>query len=200
MLAVSSTTGLHLDALVDILARTALALPHVNQSVPTSYMRLGETLSTLAASLLAAHAPPVISLADLHRAVQDASLDLPRDRLDRALDFLVSGGSVVASPDRDAVILDPVWLADTLACAISASPARLGALPPDLAVRGFLVHSPEALGAVWGGVGGRDPAMWGLLVRMLHQFDLAFQVTDADGAPLGISLVPSMLPQGVSGG
>jgi hypothetical protein len=196
VLTVSSTSGLHLDTLTEFLARTALAMPHVNDSVPQSYMQLSTSLSTLSTTLLASPAPPIITRAQLQAHVRAAGLELPQDRLGRALEFLVTGGAVVASADRDVVILDPAWLADTLAAAISASPARLGNLPPDLACRGFLSHRPESLGRVWG---GQPPAIWGLLVQMLHRFDLAFELTDADGRPLGVSLVPSMLPQGVRG-
>ena len=120
--------------------------------------------------------------------------------INRALDFLASGGVVVlAHNTAQSVILDPGWLADTLACVITMNPAQLARLPPALVHRGMLRHTQEALVAVWPEDKGYSGGLRLTLLSLLHRFDLAYEVWDGAGVSLHYSLVPSMLPNGVAG-
>ena len=108
----------------------------------------------------------------------------------RALDFLAGGGAVViargARTEDDTVILDPMWLADTLACVITADQDRLAVLPPDLVQRGLLPHDACTLSSVWRDGEGYTPHLRTVLLTLLHHFDLAFELRDAEGKSQGM--------------
>ncbi len=203
VLGVSSVTGSNMSALVNDIATVAMSLPHVNESVPWAYRDFGAALQALGRELRAVGKPPVCSLADVSQRIGSCTTlgpRLPQDKQARALDFLASGGTVVLARDGSTVILDPGWLADTLACVITADPARLALLPPDLAEGGYLPHDPAALAAVWPDAQGYTEPLRGVLLSLLHRFDLAYELRNRDGGSLRYSLVPCMLPPDVGWG
>jgi hypothetical protein len=154
-LRLSSTTplGEGIAEFVQLVAATAMGMPHVKQCVPKSYVDLGVQLQTWARRLWSAQLPPVCTRDEVFGRVKKNYLLshrlVDRAACDHALYFLAGGGALVLAPDEDTVILDPGWLTDSLACAITADPARLSKLPPALAQRGILRHDDIALAAVW---------------------------------------------------
>jgi hypothetical protein len=203
-LRLSSVTGEGISPFVDLVASTAIMrLPHVNQAIPQAYVDLGSSLEAWSRELLAVGQPPVCTRAMVHeRVTSTAALSrylYDQEITTRALKFLASGGVVVlASNAAQSVILDPGWLADTLACVITMDPTRLSRLSPVLIQQGRLSHTPEALAAVWPEAAGYTDGLRQTLLFLLHRFDLAYELRDASGASLGCSLVPSMLPDGRS--
>ncbi len=200
----SSVTGDGVASFTRLIASIALGMPHVNQTVPKAYVDLGSSLETWSRDLIAMDVPPVCTRTMVHERVA-ASAALSRHLPDqavinRALDFLAAGGVVVlAHNSAQSVILDPGWLADTLACVITMNPVQLERLPPALVHRGMLRHTLEALIAVWPEDKGYSGSLRLTLLSLLHRFDLAYEVWDGGGVSLGFSVVPSMLPNGVAG-
>ncbi len=200
----SSVTGNGVASFTQLIAAIAMDMPHVNQTVPKAYVDLGSSLETWSRELIAMDVPPVCTRTMVQERVAAnpaLSRHLPdQDVINRALDFLAAGGVVVlAHNTAQSVILDPGWLADTLACVITMSPAQLERLPPALVHRGMLRHTPEALTAVWPEDKGYSGGLRLTLLSLLHRFDLAYELRDSAGASLGYSLVPSMLPNVVAG-
>jgi hypothetical protein len=99
--------------------------------------------------------------------------------------FLASGGMLVQAHGGTTVILDPSWLADTLACVISVDPGRLRDLPAALTQRGMLRHGDATLAAVWPDARRYTSALRGTLLSLLHRFDLVIELHDGSGASLG---------------
>jgi hypothetical protein len=187
---------------VQLVAVTAMGMPHVNQRIPRSYVDLGAMLQLWARQLLVAEKPPVSTRSDVfHHAEENTALSRHLTNLgviNRALDFLAGGGAVVLARDGSTVILDPGWLADTLACAITADPARLHELPPALTQRGVLRYDAahkDSLAAVWPNSKGYTEPLRRTLLGSLHQFELAYEVLDGVGGDVMYSLVPCMLPR-----
>ena len=197
-LCVSSASGLGIDDLVAAVATTAMALPHVNQTIPKAYVDLGSSLQNWGRGLIASGVPPMCSRsAVLERVSRSPELALTLSSsgiTDRALKFHSDGGVVVLAHNGDTVILDPMWLADTLACVVTVDPGRRAVLPSDLLLRGQLPHDEASLAVVWPDSQGYTPALRGTLLALLHQFGLAFEMRDKDDESLGRSVVPSMLP------
>jgi hypothetical protein len=202
-LRLSNVTGEGISPFIDLVASTAMGLPHVNQAIPQAYVDLGNSLEARSRELLAVGQPPVCTRAEVQERVTTNSA-LSRhlhnqEITTRALEFLASGGVVVLARNASrSVILDPGWLADTLACVITMDPTRLSRLPPPLIQHGRLSHTPDALAAVWREAAGYTDGLQQTLLFLLHRFDLAYELRDASGASLGCSLVPSMLPDGHS--
>ena len=201
----SSVTGEGIDQFVQLIAATAMRLPHVNQIVPKSYVDLGSLLEGWSKELIAAGSPPVRTRTEVDARIK-SNAELSRHLVQsdphattRALEFLASGGVLVLAHNSTALILDPGWLADTLACVITVDPTRLLKLPPALLQRGMLRHTDNALAAVWPVEKGFGGGLRKTLLSMLHRFDLALVLRDAEDASVGYSLVPSMLPPGPAG-
>jgi hypothetical protein len=177
-------------------------MSHVNQQIPKSYVDLGAELQLWARLLLEAGEPPVSTRSNVFLHVKEnAALSRRLTNLgvvNRALDFLAGGGAVVLARDGSTVILDPGWLADTLACAITADPARLHELPPALTQRGILRYDAAhgtTLAAVWPDSKGYTDPLRRMLLGCLHRFDLAYDVLDGVRGDAMYSLVPCMLPR-----
>ena len=164
-----------------------MALPHVNQTVPRAYVDLGTCLGAYARELVALRIPPVCTRSQVHDRVRaDAMLKrhlTSVDLMDRALEFLASGGAVVLARNAaQSVILDPGWLAKTLACVITVNPERLGELPLALLQRGMLRHTPESLSMVWPEAKGYGATLVTTLpvrltlLSLLYRFDLALEL------------------------
>ncbi len=200
----SSTTaeGEGIADFVQLVAATAMGMPPVNQLVPKSYVNLGAELQLFGRQLLDAQKPPVCTRLDVFEVIK-ATSSLCRCFADlgvisRALEFLADGGAVVLAPDGMTVILDPGWLADTLAAVITANPSQLSELPPALVQRGILRHGTahmDALAAVWPDREGFSDPLRRTLLGLLHRFDLAFEVLDGVGGDVLYSIVPCMLPR-----
>ncbi len=159
-------------------------------------------LQVWARQLLEGGEPPVSTRSDVFSRAQENSLLSRRLTalavVNRALDFLAGGGVVVLARDGKTVILDPGWLADTLACAITADPARLSELPAALIQRGILRYDAahkDTLAAVWPDSKGCTDPLRRTLLGSLHRFDLAYEVVDGVGGDVMYSLVPCMLPR-----
>jgi hypothetical protein len=199
----TSPSGEGISDFTQLVAATAMDMPHVNQAVPKAYVDLGAHMQAWARELLEAEKLPVCTrseVAEHIRASSDLSLSLDdSDIVGRALDFLAAGGLVVPAQGSESVILDPWWLAGALACAITVEPGRLAALPAALVQRGFLHHDRDSLAAVWPDDKGFTDALRRSLVGLLHRFDLAYEVVTGGVGPLGgevkYSLVASMLPE-----
>jgi hypothetical protein len=198
----TSPAGEGIADFAQLVAATAMDMPHVNQRIPKSYVDLGTDLQSWARQLLEVGKPPVSTRSDVFSRAQESAL-LSRRLTDlgvihRALDFLAGGGAVVLARDGKTVILDPGWLADTLACAITADPARLSELPPALTQRGVLRYDAAhgtTLAAVWPDSKGYMDSLRRTLLGSLHRFDLAYEVLDGVGGDVMYSLVPCMLPR-----
>ncbi len=202
-LLLSSITGEGISPFINLVASTAMGLPHVNESIPQAYVDLGSSLEAWSQELRAVGQPPVCTRAMVHeRVTSTAALSrylCDQEITTRALKFLASGGVVVLARNASqSVILDPGWLADTLACVITAESTRLSHLPPPLIQQGRLFHTPEALAAVWPEAKGYTDGLRRTLLSLLHRFELAYELRNVSGASLGCSLVPSMLPDGRS--
>jgi hypothetical protein len=201
----SSVTGDGIDEFVQLVATTAMALPHVNQSVPMAYVDLGSHLEAWSRELIAEHEPPVRTrdevLARVAATPLLASQFSDPSAIARALAFLTSGGVVVVAHDavEQVLILDPGWLADTLACVVTLDPEHLLELPPALQQRGLLRHTQDALGGVWPTTRGFTSRLHQTLLPLLHRFSLAYELRDSSDDTIGYSLVPCMLPAGPGG-
>jgi hypothetical protein len=195
---VSSATGVGMSELVAAVAGTAMGLSHVNQTIPKAYVDLGSSLQNWGRALVMSGKPPVCSRdAILERTRESTelsqSLAAPGIAL-RALEFLSSGGVVVLAHDEDSVVLDPMWLADTLACVVTVDPCRRATLPKDLLLQGQLPHDDSSLAAVWPSSMGYTSELRNTLLALLRRFGLAFEMRNKDDMSLGRSVIPSMLP------
>jgi hypothetical protein len=180
-----------------------MTLPHVTDRVPRAYVDLGAALSTLGHELMEWGQVPLLPRSAIAAHLASCGPQLGPDCLARGLEFLANGGSLVLADGGTTAVLDPLWLAHTLAQIITTDRARLAVLPRALVERGLLAHDPATLAQVWPegpegreGVDGERTPGRALLLDLLHRFDLATPLVDCEGQGLGLSLVPSMLPWG----
>jgi hypothetical protein len=201
---VSSISGLNFDELKRRLVEATLALPHVKQLVPRSYVQLQVLLSTWRRERLECGALPVVTVSELleyvhlHRGPLHSLSD--RDVVLRGLNFLEAWGDVVykgkiapalssrrdVGSTNDIVVLQPQWLGDMLACLVSVDPSRASAVR-----RGILDH--RRLRAAWPAP-MYPSALLRPLLGLLHRFNVACELFDSKGSSLECSLVPAMLP------
>ena len=148
---VSSVTGVGLAELTNLIAATAVVMPHVNDLVPSAYVALQKDLDVWSGDLVAEDKPPVQSYADVQRHLlaspSGRAAALLSGGIPTALHCITSWCGVVVTSDG-VVVLDPHWLADVLACVITVDPVKIAALSPEMR-RGVLEHSPSALASVW---------------------------------------------------
>jgi hypothetical protein len=194
-LRLSNRTREGIPEFVQAVADTAIRMGYLHGPVPRPYVALGENLEAWARELRHTDTPPVRIRAEVDARILKCPELRHQDEvvITRALKFLAAGGAVVLADEGRTVVLDQGWLANTLACVITADPVRLRVLPAALTQRGILRHDQETLAVVWPDHMGYTRPLRRTLLTMMHDFCLLFKVCGAEDST-GYSLVPSMLP------
>jgi hypothetical protein len=192
VLSVSSVTGEGMAQLQARIAQEAQALPRVCTIVPAEYLKFESDMLEYGRELRSRGELPVVSRRSVLRSAKDP------EAVQRAAKFLLQGGSLLAVPDGEFLILDPAWVAETLAHVISVDPARRSLLPESLVAHGILHHDDATLAKVWPDT-EYSASLRADLLPLLHRIELAYQLHHVTGFS-DASLVPSMLPHSVGWG
>ena len=185
---VSSATGHNIDYLRSRILETAASLPYMDQSVPTSFIKLEGELTKLAANA----GKDLITDWDSVRAV-GATCTLHEDEeLARATQFLSDLGTVihVQTPAlMDLVILSPQFLADVMACVVSAQLPKMDHDSSKPVVSDGILYVCDT-SIIWSQY---EPSLHPKLLKLIEQFELAFAlVPDPTRGPR--LMIPCLLP------
>ncbi|KNC51476.1 leucine-rich-repeat protein [Thecamonas trahens ATCC 50062] len=166
---VSSATGLNIDVLRAKVLAIAAGEPYMNQIVPTAFIKLENQLRQLATECTT----ELITQWSRVRCFGALCTLHTEEEVLRATEYLTDLGTIihVQTPAlRDLVILSPQFLADVMACVVSAQLPQMDAAGQAPAiVDGILYESATAL--VWARY---DTSLHTKLLHLIAQFELVY--------------------------
>lgn len=190
---VDSISGTGIMEFEEIFMNLAMSINSTTQTIPSNIDQLRHSLHSFSSTHFNISKEEV-------RILGTSSLGMEVSMVDRALKLFVSWGYIFLLPSGD-FILKPQQLADALACIFTNSKRtkyRIG----DVKV-GILRHTDEVLDTIWGRkFPSFSKSLWRCtrgqplspFISMLHQTGLAFELFDSQSKPLGVSLIPGLLP------
>ncbi|HUA27987.1 MAG TPA: COR domain-containing protein [Streptosporangiaceae bacterium] len=182
---IDSLTRLGIDELLEVIAGTAIALPHIGRWYPASWRRLRQELRQRDEPYLSYDA--YVSAAQAHGISRIAAMSLARNA--NAL-----GHWIYYADDQrlsDLVIFKPDWLSTAISFALDDLETNRA--------NGLLPH--YRLPQLW-----NDPArapeqnypsqIYPVFLQLMERFDISYQVIDRSGRGEPTSLIAQLVPAG----
>jgi Leucine-rich repeat (LRR) protein len=182
---IDSLTRLGIDELLEVIAATAIALPHIGRWYPASWRRLRQELRQRDDPYLSYDA--YVSAAQAHGMSRTAAMSLARNA--NAL-----GHWIYYADDQrlsDLVIFKPDWLSTAISFVLDdLETNRANGLLPHYRLQHLWkdpARAPEQ---------NYPPQIYPIFLQLMERFDISYQVIDRSGRGEPTSLIAQLVPAG----